>query len=260
MKIFLILGVLIISSCSQSDTKTFNDILSRTDNVQLKSNANRSICLARYLNDNEMFFLKDTIDNSFQIIENAEINPTHNLILYKEDSLIGFVAIDSAIGNRVRFVCSSFEVILELNFNLGDYLDNITNIKNIDCEDSYKRVLLDTLSVRDFIKILKIKEPVPNKVHFISVWSNVDSTWISKKDISYLIPLMDVTDSAYCIGSPLSSVGFTGINDYSTLGGQVMNLIDFYRLNKIAPVYHPVCLKNDSVRKKEILDWWKDYQ
>ena len=260
IKISLILGVILITSCSRPDTEIFNDIISRTDKVQLRSNNMRSICFARYLDDSEISFLKDTIDNSFQVIENASVIPTHNLMLYENDSLLGFVFIDSAFGNRIRYACSEFEVIIELDFDLGGYLDNITNIKNIDCEDSYKRVLLDTISVRDFIQILKINKPVPDKVHFISVWGNVDTNWISKEDISYMIPLMDLTNPAYCVGSPVSSQSHDRTNDYSTIGGQIMNLIDFYRLKKIAPVYHPACFKNDTNRKKEILDWWNNQQ
>lgn len=69
---------------------------------------------------------------------------------------------------------------------------------------------------------------------------------------------MDNEDQAYCVGSPLSSNAYTGTNNFSTIGGHAINLIDSYRFKKIAPVYHPICPENDSIKKSEILNWWKN--
>jgi len=46
-------------------------------------------------------------------------------------------------------------------------------------------------------------------------------------------------------------------DDYSTIGGQAMNLIDAYRKNENYFDAPWDCSKNDSIRAKNIVSWWK---
>jgi len=211
-----------------------------------------------YLSDEQIEYIKDTLVDPYTILADTKVNSKHGITMYQGDTIIGYVAVDSAIDNRISYTNSEFNVTIEINYNLRCFLDSLTNIDNIDCNDSYKFVSLDTLPVKEFIDLLIVNNPIPQKFYKINVRGRVDSNWITKKDIAYMIPMMKRTDRAYCVGSPSSSMSFIGDRDYATLGGHIINLIDYYRFDKISPIYYPTCFKNDIEKQKEILDWWEN--
>ena len=111
-------------------------------------------------------------------------------------------------------------------------------------------------TVLDYVKILPIKDTNEMKSHIIITLGIAGYGWIKDSDLDTLIKLIDSKDKANCVVQAISSSMPT--NEESTLGGQIMNLIDAYRFKKEYPYFLTDCSKNDEKRKYEILKWWFD--
>ena len=111
------------------------------------------------------------------------------------------------------------------------------------------------ISVTDFLKYLRLdtKSPIERKILLISGHSKTN--WITLNDIHYLMPLIASKEKAKCVWTEVSSIHRH--YDNSTIGGQVMNLIDSYRLNKQYPFFLQDCSTTDTSRIAEITEWWK---
>jgi hypothetical protein len=127
----------------------------------------------------------------------------------------------------------------------------ITNSK-YDSENNGLR--FDSITVTEFVELLPINEVYLDNFYIITTIGHADSTWITKSAISKLIKHIDSEQPAYCVMRLVSS--HLPIGEKSTLGGQIMNIIDSYRLNRPYPYFQTDCSKSDKERQKVILDWW----
>jgi hypothetical protein len=136
-------------------------------------------------------------------------------------------------------------------------VNKATTVCKIDSNASNKHrmINLDSITVTDFIKLLPIEAVAPDRLYVIATIGQADSTWITQNDISELIKYIGSEQPARCVMRAISS--HFPVGETSTLGGQVMNIIDAYRLNKPYPYFLCDCSKSDKKRQKEILDWWK---
>lgn len=252
--IILIFGILV--SCSKHDKDIFLDLLQKTNKTLIVVNARNGPCLSRYLFDEEMINIKNELSSNIRKVDIEIFDFVHRLILYQYNDRLGDLLIDSSNNHFVKFINSENEITFQINYDLDKYLDEIMNIRNINCADTKLGVKFDSISVMEFVEMLKIKDPIPNGIYRMGTLGQADRNWITKSDVEKMINLIDSQDKTYCITQIISSQ-MAGLTDYSTLGGQIMNLIDSYRLKKRYPYFLTECTKNDENRKKEILDWWE---
>ncbi|WP_231389953.1 ankyrin repeat domain-containing protein [Sphingobacterium pedocola] len=92
-------------------------------------------------------------------------------------------------------------------------------------------------------------------INLLSLVNQAPSRWIQKKELAYLMKLIDSEEPAKCAVSVLAST--LPLKDSATIGGHAMDLIDAYRLGKKYPAFLTSCPKTDSVRKAEIKTWWE---
>jgi len=112
----------------------------------------------------------------------------------------------------------------------------------------------------EFISYLKInsssnvdtKSSIENKI--LTITGHAKQTWITLKDISFLITIINSNEKSKCVWTDYASVR----HEYSisTIGGQAMNLIDSYRHNEVYPYFLNECSTTDEQRIKEIKKWW----
>ncbi len=252
--IILIFGFLV--SCSKYEKEIFLDAIQKTNKTLVVVNAKNGPCLSRYLLDEEMVNIKNGLSGGIKKVDIERLDFVHRFILYQDDLRLGALLIDSSDKHFVKFVSSENTITFQIKYDLDQYLDDIMNIKRINCTETKLGVKFDSISVMEFVEMLKIKDPVPHGIYRMGTLGQADSNWITKDDVAKMIDLIDSKDKTYCIAQLISSQ-LPGLDDYSTLGGQVMNLIDSYRFKKRYPYFLTECTKNDENRKKEILDWWE---
>jgi len=114
---------------------------------------------------------------------------------------------------------------------------------------------LHTITPKQLFSILKYDSDTAKGVWFITVSFDVPKNWVQLNDVKYFMRFIDSTERCKCVIKVYSS--YLPVDDYSTLGGQAMNLIDSYRKNE--PYFQGVwnCSKNDNLRSQEIKIWWK---
>ncbi|MNK19084.1 hypothetical protein D3C87_373020 [compost metagenome] len=94
------------------------------------------------------------------------------------------------------------------------------------------------------------------KNYLITIPMTTPKSWMTKKDVEYLMNYIDSEEPAYCVMQIISS--HLPLNEKSTLGGQAMNLIDSYRLKENYPYVLTDCSKTDKKRITEIRKWWNE--
>ena len=120
-------------------------------------------------------------------------------------------------------------------------------------------VNLNKTTVLNFVKTLPIKkEPNPKTIYIITIGIEAKVGWIKDSDIDSLINLVDSKEPAYCLMKAISS--HLPVNESSTVGGHVMNIIDAFRYQKEYPYVLTDCPKNDEQRKMEILNWYEEFK
>ena len=114
---------------------------------------------------------------------------------------------------------------------------------------------LHTLTPKQFFSALKYNSDTAKGVKWVTVSWDAPKDWVQLDDVKYFMQYMDSTEKCKCIITVISS--YLPFDDYSTLGGQAMNLIDSYRKNQ--PYFQGSwdCSKNDSLRVQEIKEWWE---
>ena len=120
-------------------------------------------------------------------------------------------------------------------------------------------VNLNKTTVLDFVRTLPIKkEPNPKTIYIITIGIEAKVGWIKDSDIDSLIILIDSKEPAYCLMKAISS--YLPVNESSTVGGHVMNIIDAFRYQKEYPYVLTDCPKNDEQRKIDILNWYEEFK
>jgi hypothetical protein len=118
---------------------------------------------------------------------------------------------------------------------------------------------LNKTTVLDFVRTLPIRtEPKPKTIYIITIGIEAKVGWIKDTDIDSLIVLIDSKEPAYCLMKMISS--HLPVNESSTVGGHVMNILDAYRYQKEYPYILTDCPKNDEQRKTDILNWYEEFK
>ncbi|MCK9400904.1 MAG: hypothetical protein M0Q51_13060 [Bacteroidales bacterium] len=114
---------------------------------------------------------------------------------------------------------------------------------------------LHSVTPKQFFSVLKYDSDTAQGVKYITVSWDAPKDWVQLDDVKYFMQYIDSTEKCKCIITVISS--YLPFDDYSTLGGQAMNLIDSYRKNQ--PYFQSSwdCSKNDSLRAQEIKEWWE---
>jgi hypothetical protein len=232
----------------------------------IKANSNgRSMDIVKYLDSYELEKFKNDIQE-LKIVKYSDTNkkviPAYYLFLYRDNKIDGFLTIDSINNSCINIDLrdNDYGFTFETNFNFKEYFDEMILKENMNCDQAFKQLIdFNKLSLSEYIDILKIKDPCPNGEYRLTTFGNIGDKWITDSDIENLINLIDSEDPTYCIIQMMSS-NLPTPTDYSTLGGQIMDILDAYRLKKQYPYFLSSCSKNDEKRKTEILNWWNDYK
>jgi hypothetical protein len=261
--ILVFLMSIILISCLDSDKSKLLQVLEQTNKILVRATINGSMDLVKNLSIVEIENLKKVIHKikaDTYKDNNTKLRPAYQLILYKDDQTTGMLLIDSVKSNCINIHLSSQELELKIktDFDFKRYFDELILNKNVDCTQTFHSgVDFMHVSLYDYIKILRIPKPCPNGEYCLTTFGKTGENWITDSDIENLIGLIDSRDTTYCIVQMISS-NLPKWTDYSTLGGQIMNIIDSYRFNTSYPSFLCDCSKNDQNRKKEILEWSKN--
>ncbi|WP_316766015.1 hypothetical protein [Pedobacter frigiditerrae] len=113
---------------------------------------------------------------------------------------------------------------------------------------------LSKLNVHQYVELLKVDSNEVNKFNILTVGMERPKNWVTKKDIYILINLIDSAEPAKCVMQIVSS--HLPVRESSTIGGQVMNIIEAFKENKAYPTALTSCAKTDAERVKNIKVWW----
>jgi len=155
--------------------------------------------------------------------------------------------------DKTKLIINSDKIICNISLSCEKSVCNET-FSNSEFTD-FKDMNFDSISVREYVELLKIEKREKNYLHKIRFENNAKIDWIKKEDIPYLMTLVESEKDAKCVMSNYSSK--LPIPNNSTLGGQVMNLIDSYRLKEAYPIFLTDCSKTETERVKEIKTWWE---
>lgn len=117
---------------------------------------------------------------------------------------------------------------------------------------------INKLTVFQFIELLKIDKENSKKTPKVLTISGMQTpeNWLTKSDVDSLVTLINSTDSAKCIMLVISS--YLPLNESSTIGGQIMNIIKAYKDKKKYPTFLISYAKTDQKQIAEIEDWWNE--
>ena len=113
---------------------------------------------------------------------------------------------------------------------------------------------LNDYSVYQFIELLKIDKDNLSQVNILTVNMQTTENWVTKKDIDSLMTLIYSREPAKCVMQVVSS--HLPIGDNSTIGGQVMDIIEAFKENKSYPTILTSCAKTDQERIDKLTKWW----
>ena len=113
---------------------------------------------------------------------------------------------------------------------------------------------LHKISPVQLLSYLDFNSDTAKNVTFVTVSFDVPENWVGFVDVVQLMKSIHSEVKCKCVIKVYSS--YLPVNDYSTVGGQAMNLIDSYRTQK--PYFEGSwnCAKTDSSRIKEIEKWY----
>ena len=91
--------------------------------------------------------------------------------------------------------------------------------------------------------------------NILNLMSDTAGIKITRADVAKLVDVVYSQQRCRCLVSPLSSY-MPQYNEYSTLGGIAMDMIDAYRNGTKFPQGMWSCTKTDRTRADEIVQWW----
>jgi uncharacterized protein len=147
------------------------------------------------------------------------------------------------------------------NFKANDFYKGVFNgiqeIKQIlDKGSKSDFINLKDYSVYQFIELLKIGNEKPNQLNILTVGMQTPANWVSEKDIDSLMTFINSTEPAKCVMQVVSS--HLPLGDSSTIGGQVMDIIEAFKENKSYPTILTSCAKTDQERIDKLTKWWDE--
>ncbi len=253
--------------CSNPNKLYFLEALEKTNKIYLYKKIEKEFCPIKSFTFSETKKLIENIKTDFDIEWQKEFSGEYKFELFSEDSLIGTLKVDYSDHPFVNFNHRGRTLGFRLNDSLHQFIKEIDANIYADCSkkititnrqyyNEYKWLQFENITVMDFVELLPVKKMAPNFIYMRTTTGQADTSWITKRDIAKLIEYIDSEQPAYCIKRVVSSK--LPLGEESTLGGQVMNIIDAYRLNIPYPYVLTDCSKTDKERKKQILNWWKD--
>ena len=118
-------------------------------------------------------------------------------------------------------------------------------------------VVMDSTSVRQFINALRKPKHSRFIINSITTTGQVDSTWVKKEDLEFLISLIDSKEKSACIKMSDSSER-SNWDDLSTIGAQVTQILNSHINGELYPYSLNCCPFENEKLKQEILIWWKN--
>jgi uncharacterized protein len=147
------------------------------------------------------------------------------------------------------------------SFKMNDFYKGVFNgiqeIKQIlDKGLKSNFINLKDYSVYQFIELLKIDNEKPNQLNILTVDIQTPENWVSAKDIDSLMTFINSNEPAKCVMQVVSS--HLPLGDSSTIGGQVMNIIEAFKDNKSYPTILKSCAKTNQERIEKLTEWWNE--
>jgi hypothetical protein len=115
---------------------------------------------------------------------------------------------------------------------------------------------LSKLSPRQFLSLLKYSSDTAKGVKWVTVSNTSPDGWVTLQDVRYLMSVIHSKEKCKCVIKVYSS--YLPVDDFSTVGGQAMNLIDSYRTQQPYCDRPWDCEKTDSARITRLEKWWKE--
>ena len=135
--------------------------------------------------------------------------------------------------------------------------DGIQEIKKVlDKGSKSDFINLNDISVFQFIELLKIDNEKPNQLNILTVGMQSPENWVTEKDIDSLMTFINSTEPAKCVMQVISS--HLPVGDSSTIGGQVMEIIEAFKDRKSYPTILTSCAKTDKERIDNLTKWWNE--
>ena len=150
----------------------------------------------------------------------------------------------------IVFVISS--AISQSNDTIYNNAQKDTNL--IAFQYLYGKSIYTYMTPNQFLDNLNNLDPVFKKLGFV-FFPDSHQGWITKADVDTLIQRIYDTTRTVCIVSPRCS-DFP-FHKYSCIGREALNLIIAYKANKSYPNFLYSCGGIDSLKAKEIENWWK---
>ncbi len=151
--------------------------------------------------------------------------------------------------------------IIIANFKTDDFykgiFDGIQEIKRtLDKGSKSDFINFNEVSVYQFIDLLKIDKKRPNQLNILTIGLQTPANWVTKKDIDTLIAFINSTEPAKCVMQVISS--HLPVEGSSTIGGQVMDIIEAFKENIPYPTTLTSCAKTDQERIDRLTKWWNE--
>lgn len=131
--------------------------------------------------------------------------------------------------------------------------------KKLDKKNKNYYIDFNKVSVYEYLELLKVEKNNTNKLeNILTIGLKTPENWLTDKDIDTLINYINSNDPAKCVMQIVSS--YIPIEDSSTIGGQVLDILEAYKNKKSYPTTLTSCSKTDEKRIEEIKKWWNDYK
>lgn len=129
-------------------------------------------------------------------------------------------------------------------------------MNTLDYASQSEIVNLNDYSVFQFIDMLKLNDDKNNSQKYLRVTSIEPQKWFSENDIDSLMTFIHSTVPSKCVMQIASSHLPNG--ESSTLGAQVMNILEAYKNNQSYPIELSNSATTDSEKIERLKKWWME--